>query len=68
MDWLGAFLGELLLQTTVGGSVLVGMYYLVSQQYMIAAALLIPLLGVTVWIVSDVFTSNVPDDFDLRND
>lgn len=60
MDWFSATLGWLLLRTVVGGSVVLGMFYLTVGQYVFAATLLLPLVGVLGWMATDVVGSWPP--------
>lgn len=54
MDWFSAALGWLFLRTIVGGSVLVGMFFVSVGSYSFAAAILLPLVAVLAWMASDV--------------
>lgn len=60
MDWLSATLGVLFLRVTVGGAVVLVMYYLTEGLYMFAGGLLIPLAAVAVWMVADAYSGG-PD-------
>lgn len=67
MDWFSAALGWLFLRTVVGGSVVLGMFYISVGQYVFAGTLLIPLLGVLGWMASDVVGSWPPDRLEDEN-
>jgi hypothetical protein len=54
MDWFSAFIGTILIRTMVGGSTLLGMFYLWNGYYAFAAGLLVPLFGIVVWLVMDL--------------
>lgn len=61
MDWLSVFLGSLLINTMVGGSALLGVFYLWIGYYAFAAGILLPLVGIMAWMAMDVRSSSVPD-------
>lgn len=54
MDWFSAALGWLFLRTIVGGSIVLGMFYVTIGSYAFAAAILLPLVAVAAWMISDV--------------
>jgi hypothetical protein len=65
MDWFSAALGWLFLRTVVGGSVLLGMFYVAIGSYVFAAAILLPLVAVLAWMISDVrgdWPPELPDE------
>lgn len=49
VDWVGALLGGALIRLTVAGTVLVSFRFLWDGQYVLAGALLVPLLTVLGW-------------------
>lgn len=59
MDWFSAFLGTLFLRTVVGGSALLGVFYLWRGSYAFAASLLLPLVGIGLWMARDLRGSSV---------
>ena len=58
VDWFSALLGSALIHLTVGGTVLVSLRFLWSGQYVLAAALLLPLIAVLVWYGAESFLRN----------
>lgn len=54
MDWIGAFLGTIFLQTIVGGAAILGVFYLWIGAYMFALGLLIPLAGILLYMFADL--------------
>lgn len=66
VDWVSALLGGALIRLTVAGSVLVSFRFLWSGHYVLAGALLVPLLSVLAWYGSDSFLGSEaagPDDW-----
>jgi len=61
MDWFSAFVGTLLIRMMVGGSTLLGMFYLWHGYYVFAAGLLVPLLGIATWLMVDLRDSGFDD-------
>jgi hypothetical protein len=49
VDWFSVLLGAALIRLTVAGTVLVSFRFLWSGQYVLALALLVPLLAVVGW-------------------
>lgn len=54
MGWFSAFLGTMFLRTIVGGSALLGVFYITIGAYAFAAALLLPLAGIALWLAKDL--------------
>lgn len=61
MDWFSAFIGTLLLRTMVGGSALLGVFYLWIGHYAFAAGILLPLVGIMVWMAMDLQATPIDD-------
>jgi hypothetical protein len=55
VDWFGALLGAALIRLTVTGTVLVSFRFLWAGQYVLAAALVVPLLAILVWYGAESF-------------
>lgn len=65
-DWISVLLGGALIHLTVAGTVLVSFQFLWSGHYVLAGALLLPLLSVLAWYGADSFLGNEtegPDDW-----
>lgn len=66
VDWVSALLGGALIRLTVAGAVLVSFRFLWSGHYVLAGALLVPLLSVLAWYGADSFLGSGtagPDDW-----
>lgn len=63
MDGVSAFLGTLFLSTMVGGTTLLGMFYLSVGLYALGVIILLPLIGIAAWMAADLHQSSAPDDF-----
>lgn len=62
VDWISAFLGTIFLRTMVGGTALLGMFYLWIGYYAFAAGLLIPLAAIGIYLVADLEDVSSLDD------
>lgn len=62
VDWLSALLGTIFLRTMVGGTALLGMFYLSIGYYWFAAGLLIPLVAIGLWMAADLNDVSTLDD------
>lgn len=64
VDWVSALLGAALIRLTVAGTVLVSFRFVWSGQYVLAAALLAPLLGTLGWYGAESFLRSEKPVFD----
>lgn len=64
VDWVSALLGAALIRLTVAGTVLVSFRFVWSGQYVLAAALLAPLLGILGWYGMESFLRSEKPVFD----
>lgn len=64
VDWLGALFGAALIRLTVTGTVLVSVKLLWVGQYVLAAALVSPLLAVLGWYGAESFLRTEKPVFD----
>lgn len=64
VDWISALLGGALIRLTVAGAVLVSFRFLWSGQYVLAGALLLPLLSVLAWYGADSFLGSETEELE----
>ena len=64
VDWISALLGGALIRLTVAGTVLVSFRFLWSGYYVLAAALVVPLLAILAWYGAESYAGSDPETLD----